>query len=291
MGHELYRMIRDGAPPSWTAPMRLVAGVIADDARDPAQGAPGDGGRPWSAIPVRGCYRENEWRDGITERTGMSEHTIRRALADLARAGYEMREQADTDWRGRPVFAYKGRALRFRVPPLKPRQSPPDMAGLTAQSPPDMAGLTRPKASQIRRKGEPNPSQRSADLADPVSPDPPKSPSLSRESDPRALLAGLGATEREIDDIITTIKNDPNVRSPAAYIRATLANGDGPELLDRARRALAAQDAAEWDAPPPRPPWCGQCDEQTRLIALESNDGKPMMKRCPRCHPLAGEGL
>ena len=41
MGHELYRMIRDGAPPDWSPLMRLVAMVIADDARpDPSQGAP-----------------------------------------------------------------------------------------------------------------------------------------------------------------------------------------------------------------------------------------------------------
>ena len=41
MGYELYRMIRDGAPPSWTPVMRLVAMVIADDARlDPSQGLP-----------------------------------------------------------------------------------------------------------------------------------------------------------------------------------------------------------------------------------------------------------
>ena len=40
MGSDLYRMIRDGAPPDWTPAMRLVAMVIADDARDPSQGPP-----------------------------------------------------------------------------------------------------------------------------------------------------------------------------------------------------------------------------------------------------------
>src|SRR5437773_12129403 len=96
MGHELYRMIRDGAPPGWTAPMRLVAMVIADDARDPQQGVPEDGSWPWSKIPVCGCWRGSKWRDGIAERTGMSEHMIRCALAGLAAAGYEMRQQIAT---------------------------------------------------------------------------------------------------------------------------------------------------------------------------------------------------
>ena len=138
MGHELYRMIRDGAPAGWTAVMRLVAGVIADDARDPSQGPPGDDGWPRSAIPVRGSHRKGEWRDGLTERTGMSERAISRALTDLARAGYEMREQVDTDKRGRPVFAYPGRALRFRVPLLAPRPCPPDPATI---SPPSTATI------------------------------------------------------------------------------------------------------------------------------------------------------
>ena len=62
MGHELYRMIRDGAPPCWTPAMRFVAGVIADDALDPSQGPPGDGGLPRSAIPIRGGHSRG--RDG-----------------------------------------------------------------------------------------------------------------------------------------------------------------------------------------------------------------------------------
>ena len=35
----------------------------------------------------------------------------------------------------------------------------------------------------------------------------------------------------------------------------------------------------------PPPPWCGKCDERTRL--LERDDGAPA--RCPDCHPLTRE--
>ena len=75
MGYELYRMIRDGAPESWTAPMRLIAMAIGDDARDPRQRDPDDldgGGLPWSMITIRGERRKGRWHDGLTQRTGMS---------------------------------------------------------------------------------------------------------------------------------------------------------------------------------------------------------------------------
>ncbi|MGO9780043.1 MAG: hypothetical protein ACLPQY_09795 [Streptosporangiaceae bacterium] len=122
MGYELYRMIRDGAPGTWTGPMIHVAQAIADDARDP------DGtqdGLPWSAMPIQGHWdARGRWRDGLTERTGMSARAIRRALADLAEAGFEMRQQIATDGRGRPLYAAKGHAVRFQVPALLPRAAP-----------------------------------------------------------------------------------------------------------------------------------------------------------------------
>jgi hypothetical protein len=147
MGGDLYRMIRDGAPESWTPLMRLVAGVIADAARDPRQGLPDDGGWPWSDIPIRGSRaKTGKWKDGLTERTGMSARAISRILTELARADYELREQIGTDKRGRPVFAYPGRAIRFRVPPLKPRDPPPDTA---TTSPPDTATTSPPDTATI----------------------------------------------------------------------------------------------------------------------------------------------
>jgi hypothetical protein len=145
MGSELRRMIRDGTPAGWTGPMVHVAQEIADDARDPSQRDPGEEGWPWSAVPVKGHFdQRGRWRDGLTERTGMSARAISRALADLSAAGYEMREPIGTDSRGRPVFAAKGHALRFRVPPLPPRpvpQSPHESATFDGQSPPSTATI------------------------------------------------------------------------------------------------------------------------------------------------------
>jgi hypothetical protein len=119
--------------------MRLIAGEIADDARDPKEGEPlPDGVWPWSALPIEGEIRRGKWRDGLVQITGMSARAISRTLADLAAAGYEMRTPITdkdghpvTDKRGRVVFAARGHALRFQVPPLAPRPEPessPDSA-------------------------------------------------------------------------------------------------------------------------------------------------------------------
>jgi hypothetical protein len=146
MGYLLRRMIRDGAPAGWSPLMRLVAMEIADDARDPHDGmAPRHG---WthadnryseagiqlledagevalSFMPVEGRLgRDGQWRDGLTERCGVSARRISAALTDLARAGYEMRSSYGTDSRGRPVFAHKGRSMTFHVPALFPRPAP-----------------------------------------------------------------------------------------------------------------------------------------------------------------------
>ena len=36
-----------------------------------------------------------------------------------------------------------------------------------------------------------------------------------------------------------------------------------------------------------RPPWCGICDQRTRLIGVPGG----MLARCQECHPLARENL
>jgi hypothetical protein len=63
--------------------------------------------------------------------------------------------------------------------------------------------------------------------------------SLSRA---RAALAAAGAAEREIDFIIDQTRNNPKIKSTAAYLRAAIANGDALELIADAGRQLAAQD-------------------------------------------------
>ena len=62
-------------------------------------------------------------------------------------------------------------------------------------------------------------------------------------------------------------------------------------------RAYAAESVESWatvahvipfvrraHAARTRPPWCGECDERTRQITTEA-DGRPVIARCPTCHP------
>ncbi len=271
MGHELYRMIRDGAPPGWTPDMRMVAMVIADDALDPSQHPPGDGGWPRSAIRVRGGHSRGggKWYDGLTDRTGMSERAISRALTALARAGYEMREPIGTDRRGRPVFAYPGRTPRFRVPPLTPRGSPPSTATSEARQvrrPSEARRVRRPRkvakngdhgsppdlASKVARSGElqtrlPNPSY-------PTAPHGPVVNSsleggraatddddfaLSTTSDPREMLARLGLTADQTEPILKLIAR--YTADPAGYLRSK--SGDPEAFMRWALGQLADPDA------------------------------------------------
>lgn len=148
----LRRMIRDGAPGDWTPLMRDVAKEIADDARDPKSDKPMHevlselpvSKWPWSALPVEGSRDPSgAWRDGLAEICGATPRAISDALTRLGRARYEVRQPLTdqdgkpvTDSRGRVVFAAKGHAIRFRVPPLAPRptpQSSPDLATNDAQ--------------------------------------------------------------------------------------------------------------------------------------------------------------
>ena len=72
---------------------------------------------------------------------------------------------------------------------------------------------------------------------------------------PRTLAAVTGA-------------NTSGVRNPYAVLAARLAPAELP--LPHIQR-------------PSRPPWCGQCDERTRLLGFDGGAPRP----CPRCKPSA----
>jgi hypothetical protein len=112
--------------------------------------------------------------------------------------------------------------------------------------------------------------------------------SLSRIA---AALTAAGGTERESKEVINRAQADPRIRNAIAWLTASVSNGDAPALLAEVRydaaRAAAAEAAPDfpWFGHQPRPPWCGQCHESTRM--LEDDEGRPY--RCPDCHPLTAE--
>lgn len=70
--------------------------------------------------------------------------------------------------------------------------------------------------------------------------------------------------------------------TPAALATEVGANPDGV----RSPYAVLSSRLADLPDPPaskpPKPRWCGQCDEATRLVEHPTGDA---VTRCPRCHP------
>jgi hypothetical protein len=62
--------------------------------------------------------------------------------------------------------------------------------------------------------------------------------------------------------------NTSGVRNPYAVLAARLAPAELPS------------PRAQW---PPRPPWCGECDQATRMLGFDGDAPRP----CPRCKPSA----
>lgn len=87
------------------------------------------------------------------------------------------------------------------------------------------------------------------------------------------------------------------VRSPAAVIAHRLGelapnvgqlpgpSGPMPQRPDDARPWLLPPRSASGAPPPGLPPWCGQCDERTRQIEKENDDGWADPARCRTCNP------
>lgn len=281
MGHQLRRMIRDGAPAGWTSLMRDVAKEIADDARDPDDGKDRSGkqvradewpdylaGRlplPWSAVPVARAPRNGAWRDGLVEICGVSQRAISDALTALGRAGYEMRQPITKDGkpvvdkRGRTVFAAKEHALRFQVPPLPPRsvrQSTHESATNEDQSTHESATYQASKVAESReqtaQRSHPDVSK-VAPGCDPFPSSSPQktSPHLSRPV--REVLAPTAPDGREeIDDDVIEgkIARAPGGAPTLAERIADAVPGatlrDAEALIRTARRDPAVRHPAAW---------------------------------------------
>lgn len=70
----------------------------------------------------RGDRRDDGTKITLTEtlqiRTGLGKRGLSEALQRLAARGIEVRVQIDTDKSGRPVFARRGHAVDYHLPPL-----------------------------------------------------------------------------------------------------------------------------------------------------------------------------
>ena len=107
MSHVLVSEVLDHAPAQLTALERLVLVVIAEAAQD----------RDRPGCPAREAYPSMAT---LARRTGAAPTSVRSALQRLAERGLEVRVPLTTDNTGRPVYAFRGRATRYRLPHLRP---------------------------------------------------------------------------------------------------------------------------------------------------------------------------
>jgi hypothetical protein len=282
-------MIRNGAPPEWTALWRLVAFEIADDARPDTAMPPLAGPWPESSVPLVGEWQRGQWRDGLADVLGMSERAISRVLTDLGNSGYEMRVPISDrdgvpvrDKRGRLLFAANGHALRLRVPPLPPRQ-------VLERSPNPAAieyGKVAESGDQTWDGRSPNlaskPSPRSPLLATKVAesgvPLPPSHQSLSsigQLTTPHAQLAAVvpDVTERETELVLQMLNKRPAVQSATAVLPHEIRNGNGPALVAQVRPSAATADR--------RPTGGSPSDVAARALCGRCGGPGHLKDRCP----------
>jgi hypothetical protein len=108
----------------------------------------------------------------------------------------------------------------------------------------------------------------------------------------RAALADAGATEREIESIITNIKTEHargRVRNVAAYLRKCIANGDASDLIEAARAELAEKDRYDQQQAPPSVSENGSTSDipfwsRSELCRDEQHDDCAWSRCQCRCH-------
>lgn len=252
MGHNLYREVKRGAPRSWDPTMRLVALVIADEASDETRRTIG--------YQIEGYWRPHGkgWRDGLTEHTGLRPDGVTKALRRLAAAGYDMRVPVGQDQAGRPVFAYRGHATDYQVPPLPPRDLPPQPERVADSPPiqrervasrPLMAG---PQATPFPQVTSEELSPHTADAGSPAGdrakPIPTTSGTADAEPDP---LEDLERVEQAVEGELGTEEESVAQGmlmggSPvAAVVNKIEADRRRPQMEDLMRRGLMLGEAAE----------------------------------------------
>lgn len=199
----------------------------------------------WSRLEDEVSHGQLQVLTGIAER-----RTLARELRSLAQRGIVMYEPGDSTPGGGRTLSRVGLAPGRPIPPVDPDPRSLLTPGQDGHRPPVDPG-TRP----------------------PVGTDPPPEYVPEEDLSPHArALMRAGASVTEAREIIEVIEADPEIRAPKGYLRTLQRNGDLAAMVTRHRE----------QRPTPTPPWCGECDESSRLRDL--GDG---FVRCAECHPLA----
>lgn len=255
MGYIVRREVRDALPAGLlTSAERLVLLEIADLA--------GDRTRVARFGP-----------DDVAVHVDMTAEAVRKHVQRISRKGIEIRIPLGTDKNGNPIYAHEGKQTNYRIPPMAPREGGQTVQALGVErvdNPSAEGGQTvQPTGwtdcpERMDRPSTPSPQFSSKNTQ-----------SLSQPAMPADMLAALGVEERERDGLIQRIEQQNTVHSPGWWIKAW-GNGTLADCLKRARA----------DSPPPKPSWCGTCDQRTRMREREGGYGQGITAyHCPDCHP------
>lgn len=173
----------------------------------------------------------------LARRTGKSPARVSNIATELEADGVIKRVGGGGRHRGE---------TRYELLPLTPANDSQGSASANSENASQGSVRVRNRGSQGSESGPQGSGISPLPAETPYNPQNPQEPSSlsprARGRDLRAEFARQGATERETEVIFHEIENDPAIHKPTAYLRAALDNGDGPELIDRARRVLAARD-------------------------------------------------
>lgn len=105
---------------------------------------------------------------------------------------------------------------------------------------------------------------------------------------------GVKLTPRQVDTRDTrdargasTVTPDTSMNHPLPPNPPQAGGGSRPHCPQHRRwRGACADCRAALDPPKQKPPWCGACDERTRLIDVDGYGAPIAPRRCPTCHPL-----
>ncbi len=274
--------VMDRAPASLTPQERVAAMVFAEDANKDTR----ELFHPLSWVPF-------QRRIGVS-----SEKKVAELAAALARKGVLQRVARGQKYRAAEYrFALLALAQQPGIRVTEPESTEPQQLGnrvaeqLSATQYP---GLSHPDTGlpipSPLLKSPPSLSPLQPDLPTVDAPAPPRERTESGNDTPAPAQTVLDAYAQALGRPVT---NGARTKL-LGHAQSLLAAGyPAAWLADRAREMAAKgwtdleQHAERSTVPlprPARPPWCGQCDENSRLIL--DKDGYPL-RRCPTCRPAA----
>lgn len=200
-----------------------------------------------------------------------SERTVKRAIAELKSAGWVTVKRT-------PRTSIYQVVNPSRVPVEQQEQQPRSAKSVPSEVP----NLSQRENKSLRTRETP-----------------PKPPSQEHTPQRPRAAAGGGVRERSkefvshlpdhlrpnltatLDDLLEqATSNGWQIDQVAEQVHSDLWRGNyGPGAVIARLRAIAHQQPPE--QPTPKPEWCGECDEHTRLVEEASG-----AQRCRRCHPL-----